>query len=413
MTRVTFVHIPKTAGTSIRTLLENRYTPEQICPGYWIDDQALLRRDEFPLVRAHVPLCALRSGRTDTQMVTFLRHPAERALSHYHHVCRDKFHFFHEAFVGLSFAQVLANETYRRFLSDMQVRFLGLRADQVTNMGQLEIETIKMDQDILDQALLNLNEFSFIGLTENIEHYACELQKKFDWWPLSKNSLKSNVNDYEKNQSHLEALEELNKFDNILYRAALDLISKRYGGEARSGCSQGMAHGHFEGSSGVDPVSAQPEIIWTKGFGLCEGDEQRRGSFKFFGSEHSAETCYMINPGDFCLYAEIIFAETPEHFRSFTISFNGIDLPREWIGLADGRTLFCARITPDMFVTNARGMNIVAFRSVPGVKRDGYLMPQSIGISGYGFLPASAEKSMFEVALGRAAPFPAKVRETL
>ena len=93
-----FLHIPKTAGTSIRTWLQAR-AGFRLCPDtLWSE---LLRRDratlgEFDLFIGHF-YTALPSY-LDEKLVTFtfLRHPVNRSVSHYLHIMREQSHYLHE-----------------------------------------------------------------------------------------------------------------------------------------------------------------------------------------------------------------------------------------------------------------------------------------------------------------------------
>lgn len=93
-------HIPKTAGTSFRRILETLYSQENIwldydsyplAPGYW---RRYLRRylsgyyrqipEHIQCIHGHAPAHSYRSLRREKQYITWVRDPVERVASHYY-----------------------------------------------------------------------------------------------------------------------------------------------------------------------------------------------------------------------------------------------------------------------------------------------------------------------------------------
>jgi hypothetical protein len=130
--RYYFLHIPKTAGTSLNQWLTD--TGEfDICPeGLW---SLLLKRDRQELLSHSMycghfyrPLAAYLGCRLTT--FTFLRNPLERAVSHHRHVLRDPHHYFHDYAARLGSFEAFARDPITRPLVDnFQVRSLSARFD--------------------------------------------------------------------------------------------------------------------------------------------------------------------------------------------------------------------------------------------------------------------------------------------
>ncbi len=94
-----FLHIPKTAGTSIIEALDQRYAPEAIFPEQLVDP--LLTAPADALRRAHLfrgHLGARLEEIVSRPLVTFtmLRDPVARTRSHFRHVRREPEHPLHE-----------------------------------------------------------------------------------------------------------------------------------------------------------------------------------------------------------------------------------------------------------------------------------------------------------------------------
>src|SRR5436190_23682948 len=82
-----FLHIPKTAGVSFRTLLESRYRPHEVCPVYSPRD--LFRvvpgsLDGYRLYRAHLGFTLPAYVSRPLRIVTLLRDPVAVIVSMYH-----------------------------------------------------------------------------------------------------------------------------------------------------------------------------------------------------------------------------------------------------------------------------------------------------------------------------------------
>ena len=109
---VAFVHIPKTAGTTLNSILAHEYSPDEtyeimmrgmslrvpktiMLPRPVISfskihrlKSALRHRQRLRLIRGHFDLSLGKLLPPDTQFFTLLRNPVERAISHYHHYHR-------------------------------------------------------------------------------------------------------------------------------------------------------------------------------------------------------------------------------------------------------------------------------------------------------------------------------------
>ena len=136
-----YLHIPKTAGTSVIHFLHDVYDPALICPyGLW-DELVHASSEELAAWRVYVghfggvlPLWLRRWPRT----LTVLRDPVARTISHIRHVKRDFRHPLHRLALGKRVAEYCLDPTLSRSVENLQARYLASLAwgQALTHSGQ-------------------------------------------------------------------------------------------------------------------------------------------------------------------------------------------------------------------------------------------------------------------------------------
>jgi hypothetical protein len=241
-----FNHVPKTAGTTLRHSL-NRFFHRDLRDDTWFFSDYLknsfcnLSRLEF--VAGHFGAFPLRLHPRSLTAITFLRHPFQRAFSHFNHILKDKSHPLSGVLADMSFNEFIHSEFSERELLNFQCRFLGL-----DGLGE-HFETLQCGlsrnraihyyrrRSFRLQALSNLRMHGFVGVTEHFDESA-ELLSKFLGAPIDI-SLPLNLNSVRSPAfPHLSASDEsrlawLNEFDLELYslgrRLNQDLLEKLSG----------------------------------------------------------------------------------------------------------------------------------------------------------------------------------------
>lgn len=184
-----FLHIPKTAGTTLTSILDRRFAAADICPTKMWHKLLKIPRSElasYRLIRGHFYHYVHQVLPQEPVTVTFLRDPVERALSHYAHIVRDPIHYFHQ--------KVQAQGGLREFLRDpetlpmvaeFQTRAIGLDLNPMeiaTTLSTQDLESLRLEQmmesvmpladerdSLLQRARQRLDRFAFVGLTERFE----------------------------------------------------------------------------------------------------------------------------------------------------------------------------------------------------------------------------------------------------
>ncbi|MFP4394875.1 MAG: sulfotransferase family 2 domain-containing protein [Anaerolineales bacterium] len=235
---VIFLHIPKTAGTTLHRIIERQYVPEHIISfgpdahQSIADFKALreARRAQIRMLKGHMAFGLHRyfpadSGRQRPVYFTLLRDPIERVISHYYHVLRDPTHYLYPY-----------TEAGRMGLAD----FLKSKAPVMLNNGQTRLISGiwektpfgACDAEMLETAKRNIREhFVLVGLTERFDETLCLLRTLLGWHN-DISYVPRNVGDNRPQRDRvspetLAAITEFNQLDIALYAYAEQLFEEK------------------------------------------------------------------------------------------------------------------------------------------------------------------------------------------
>jgi hypothetical protein len=208
--KLVFIHIPKTAGTSLRLLLESNYKESERLAVYShenLDERlaAALADPKIKCIYGHFPLRPV-VVESDAIVMTLLREPIARSMSHYNHYSKRMNEKHTQLMEGIH-----SPEDFTKLVqsNNRQTAFLS---------GYLNQQAFLEDATVLEKALKNLDRLDAVGFTE---HYAASISlfgSLMGW----KNTMAEHHNKGgKKNLAPSKVWAEMNEYDLPLYDEAV------------------------------------------------------------------------------------------------------------------------------------------------------------------------------------------------
>jgi len=244
-----FMHIPKTAGTSLITILENYFEPNSILKAH--DWEELLPKMPMDLskirfVRGHFGYSMLRTLPKKPICITMLRNPTDVVVSSIQMIRRQprdakRYSISDNQNISdiiiKSKLDLMKNPQTHWFLMDQDIlaRTGLMNKDELKNYRpeeDNEILTIHPEKNFIHIAKRRLYEFAFVGLVEKMEESLFLLHYTFGWKPI-KDFIKKNeapIVDQQETVSD-EALLKIRSWtmlDLLLYQYGKQLFESRY-----------------------------------------------------------------------------------------------------------------------------------------------------------------------------------------
>lgn len=253
---VVFHHFPKTAGSTFRRILETFFPSEQVCPAE-IDDEidALTQADRarYRLYAGHFNYDTVSGHFPDAVMLTFLRDPVARVVSHFHNITTPKRHpetwkaraaerpvvrEFLDAIEGMTLEEfvyfdhprarsIVCNLQTRCMLRDSKTRYREVSR----GLGK---EAIYVDEWV-EEAKAEIELFEFVGVQEHfdlsLQHFAMVFGLRpfgdMNAFTVNVNPTKSRDRRYDLSESVRADLASWNQMDTALWQHATGILKRR------------------------------------------------------------------------------------------------------------------------------------------------------------------------------------------
>lgn len=332
--RLLFLHVPKTAGLSMRLYLRNQYPADEVfAPDSW--RAALLHPHplaQYRLYQGHFRANFRARLPSGTRTLVILRRPQDRLISALRHLRRDpEFHPDHHLAKGRSLPDLIGDDYIMRRQRDVQTYWLAasasadavdryLRANPGGDPANVEPD---MDDTALGLAERMLQSIAFIGFTENLAPVLAELSDEMDYFPIRAlpriNAADEPLLDRDRlTRDDLARVAAYNTRDEALYATAHALVEARRVGKALGRFRDKGHHHPPEQLFTVDLRRAVPGVGWYE----CEEDGGAAWRWTGPGQEFTLGLALRV---DRSYNVEIVFRRHPQAISdTFEVRANGV-----------------------------------------------------------------------------------------
>ena len=229
--RFFFVHVQKTAGTSLIKRIRHHFGDEAVYPNAEDGDpiarvvsvdhlraQWASRGERIRVVTGHFPLCTAEVLGGGFRTLTVLREPVERTLSSLRHhrklTAEDR---------DLPLEQIYEQPVRFALVHNHMVKMFSLSPEEMTEGALTQVE---FTRDRLERAKQCLAGVDVVGLQERFEDFCDELSGRFGW-DLGRPVTSNRTAHEDVSADFVERIIEDNADDIELYRFAQELVRER------------------------------------------------------------------------------------------------------------------------------------------------------------------------------------------
>ena len=324
-----FLHLRKTGGTSLRSILYHNFHPDTVFQQYILSEFVKLSPDDISqlqFISGHLPHAVIPYLNQNALLVTMLREPTDRVVSFYYYVKHKPDEYLHQIANENSLLEFVQ---YPRVVDEIQnemARYIGAEFDIYKSSNY----QIPAEIDI-DLACRRLEAYDFVGVSDRFQDSLNLLTYTLDMRPQQsvrvQNQTPSRRSVDELSLEELEAIEEIILLDRQLYQYASNLFEERY-----NAMMQNLIEENYIWNYKVHQPRANRTVIYfaDRIDGAGWHPPQNYGEnikFRFMGPQKSAHIDVRI-PIERAMKLEIQVLDTHDPVvDTLKIRVNDIDLP--------------------------------------------------------------------------------------
>jgi hypothetical protein len=339
--RLYFLHIHKTAGSTLARILETHFGQGEICP-----PQTWQRFLELPpaelaqyrLFRGHL-LHFTHWLPERPWIVAFLRDPVERTLSTYDYIRRNDRHRHHRAALEMDLGAFLDDPQTSGTVRDLQTRWILANAFPSESLRDMERQLDELGLDPLETAERQLDSYAFVGLVERFEDSVARMMGVMGWhlfdWMTEHAGDRVNVSEGRVRQEDLapavlERIHELTTLDRALHAGALARFDA--GPPPATAADTSPFTSAATTAVDLDFSRAVPGFGWQ----MPETHPQLGVGFRWIGPSPEATLHLPLAAGqDLALELRVAKAITPEVLAGLRLTVGDAPVPLERQGESD------------------------------------------------------------------------------
>jgi hypothetical protein len=217
-----FIHIPKTGGSTLQDIINRNYKKSDLA-NLKHDGSSTDSISNAKLLKGHVDIRAFKQINPDIGLLSCVRSPLSRLVSHYAFICKREHHGNHRQIMdnGYSIIDCIEQKVDTVF-DNLLIRYIG---------GYRDLPFGEIKETHLETAIKNIHEFVWIGVLEDFDNSVLMLQKELDWGKLYYRKRKVNASSKQLisslNSKEMSLLKSSQSLDQKLYSAILEIHKEK------------------------------------------------------------------------------------------------------------------------------------------------------------------------------------------